>query len=231
MDRQHSQAPATNNQPNNGTALDSTQYFPRPIVPGMMPPVAPQTVQPGIGGRPQGIPFYPYWNPSPAAYPQQPNASVTAPELKNNTAHSQNQSGNTNSSHKRCASTFVRQEATSDPDQDEDNLNTFMPRVRRHLRQLNGSQLREIILSVCLNSSTVYKHVVCCVKQKEANQKVVIDNGSEGLGLHLQYFRIGELEGLITHICEHESTATRRTIKYLILSIEEQKELDRDKKF
>ncbi|OTA82738.1 hypothetical protein M434DRAFT_37016 [Hypoxylon sp. CO27-5] len=225
------QAPATNMEPSDGTTRNSTYYFSRPVVPGMMPPVGPQTFQPANGGLfSQSIPFYSYWTPSPMAFSQQPSTSTAPSERNDNIAQPQNQSQD--SSHERPASTpTIKQESSSDPMKDEEDLKEFMPKVRKHLRKLDGSQLREIILSVCLNSSTVYRNVVSCVKQKEANEKIVVDHGSEGLGLHLQYFRIGELETLIARICEYESTSTRRTIKYLILAIGEQKELQRDKQF
>ncbi|KAI0841114.1 hypothetical protein F5Y06DRAFT_293601 [Hypoxylon sp. FL0890] len=225
MAKQFFEVPATNIQPpvNGGATQNPPYVFPPQVV--QLPPGAGQNFQAVNGGFfPPGLPSYGFWPPPPAAFPQQSEASTASAETSENDTRNQNKRKTKDSSPKRPSSRSSAKKAG-------DILTQFMTNMRKHICGLNGAELREIILSLCLNSSTVYKHVVSFVKHKEAEEKAVVEHGDEGLGIHLQYFRIGELEALLNRICEHESSTTRDTVKHLILAIEERKELERSKLF
>ncbi|KAI1399923.1 hypothetical protein F4819DRAFT_463223 [Hypoxylon fuscum] len=103
----------------------------------------------------------------------------------------------------------------------------FLGILRRHVHGLSGSELREIILSVCLKSQVTYNGVANYVKRKETEKETVVQYGSDGLGIHLQYFSPMELEELVLHIWEKDRYSTRSAIEHLVQTIEGRKMMGR----
>ncbi|KAI2609522.1 uncharacterized protein GGS25DRAFT_530635 [Hypoxylon fragiforme] len=100
----------------------------------------------------------------------------------------------------------------------------FFTVLRTKLRTLEGSELREVILSVCLNSRTTLYCVISYVKKEEAAKATTVPHSSDGLGIHLQYLSAMELEDLVIHVCEKaEMEKTRDTVRHLVEAMEDRK--------
>ncbi|KAI1417111.1 hypothetical protein F5Y13DRAFT_204452 [Hypoxylon sp. FL1857] len=234
MANQNSHIPASNHEANIANPTrDPTYIFPPQVVHGIVPPTAPPTFQPVNGGLyPPGFPYYAYLTPSSSPFPQRPTVPTISPETNDNATRHQDERESNDSSPKHFVAQAPTEQATLPKVKGPgDTLTEFMSTMRRHIRSLDGAQIRGVILSICLEFPHIHKTVATYVKQKEAEDQIVIAHSSDGLGLHLQYWRIGELETLLTRICEHESSSTRDRAKHLILAIEEQKQVERTKLF
>ncbi|KAI1776543.1 hypothetical protein F4818DRAFT_410898 [Hypoxylon cercidicola] len=101
---------------------------------------------------------------------------------------------------------------------------TFVNSLRGYLSEHSGSELREIVLSLCLNKTGAYDSVRDRIKKMEAQKNVTIPFSQGGLGLHLQYLRTSELESLILHICDVDrSDFTKELLKQLLLVMQQRK--------
>ncbi|KAI1417110.1 hypothetical protein F5Y13DRAFT_204451 [Hypoxylon sp. FL1857] len=222
MADQHSQAPGTTNQGvASGSFSPDLRRLPSQNMP-MRPPDMPSFPQPANGGYYEAW-YGRYW-PSRGVPPaMNGNARPRSLEPTNDT-DTRALSSKNGQNHSPESSATQPGSRPNVPEQAEESFGQFRHTLSMHIKELHGSHLREIILSLCLNSSAINKAAIRFVKQKEAERGVTIQYPLDGLGMHLWYLPMQELEALILFISEQDqSERMRETIKNYVLTAEDRK--------
>ncbi|KAI2467186.1 hypothetical protein F4781DRAFT_402867 [Annulohypoxylon bovei var. microspora] len=100
--------------------------------------------------------------------------------------------------------------------------NPSEPTMVERLLQFSGAELREIVLSVCLNSRELYRLVVGYVDLTEAEKGT--GGADDYLGVRLQLFAQKDVIALVLFILEKDHTdSTRKIINRLVRNFESRK--------